>query len=226
VITNQEGLAPLPVQCALERDPLSRWSQSEAKRVFDFVCAAPVALVALPVMLVIALLIRETSPGPALFRQRRCGEGGQEFELLKFRSMRHSPLPAGPGVTSANDSRITPMGRVLRNTKLDELPQLFNVLLGHMSLVGPRPELPEYMNDADQQSREVLELRPGITGWATLAFRHEEELLAKVPPDQLRAVYIRELMPHKARLDLDYARRATFFTDLRVLLLTLKAIVV
>lgn len=181
-------------------------------------------LIALPIMLVIALGVRATSPGPMLFRQKRCGKDDQDFELLKFRSMRHCPMPTGPGLTSSTDSRITNLGHVLRKYKLDELPQLFNVLRGEMSLVGPRPDLPEYMAEADLQSREVLKLRPGITGWATLRYRHEEELLAAVPADQLKIFYIREVLPRKARLDLAYARRATFCTDLRVLLLTFRAI--
>jgi lipopolysaccharide/colanic/teichoic acid biosynthesis glycosyltransferase len=200
------------------------WSQSYRKRAFDLGCTFPITLVALPIMLVVAIAVRATSVGPALFRQKRCGKDGKEFELLKFRTMKHGAALAGPGLTRATDGRITPLGRVLRNSKLDELPQLFNVLAGEMSLVGPRPDLPEYMAAADSQSRKVLELRPGITGWATLTYRNEEGLLAAVPADELEGFYVRELLPRKARLDLEYALRATFWTDIRVLLLTFQAI--
>ncbi len=202
---------------------LSPWSRSRAKRVFDLICAVPLTVLMLPLMGVLALLVLISSPGPILFRQRRCGKDGREFELLKFRSMRHWG-PPGPGVTSANDARITRLGRLLRNTKLDELPQLVNVLRGDMSFVGPRPDLGEYFAECDPRWRQVLQLRPGITGWATLRYRHEEELLASVAPEQLKEFYVRVLLPKKARLDLAYGKHATFWTDLGVLFRTLKII--
>jgi lipopolysaccharide/colanic/teichoic acid biosynthesis glycosyltransferase len=203
----------------------SAWSQSRGKRVFDLACAVPLTLAVLPIMTVVAILVRATSSGPALFRQQRCGKGGQPFELLKFRSMQHSEHRTGPGITRANDGRITRVGRALRKWKLDELPQLLNVLRGNLSMVGPRPDLPEYFAAAQATCRQVLHLRPGITGWATLRYRHEEQLLAKVPADQLKDFYVGVLMPRKARLDLAYGRRATFWVDLAVLLRTCKAIV-
>ncbi len=183
-----------------------------------------VVCLAAPIMLVTALLIRATSRGPVIFRQKRLGKDAREFELLKFRSMRDSKRAVGSGLTCANDSRVTPVGRFLRHWKLDELPQLFNVICGDMSWVGPRPDLPEYFAEAGPNARRVLTLRPGITGWATLRYRNEEQLLAAIPPDELKDFYIRVHLPRKARLDLAYGKRATFCVDLWVLLRTCRII--
>jgi lipopolysaccharide/colanic/teichoic acid biosynthesis glycosyltransferase len=203
---------------------LSAWSCSRAKRVFDLACGLLALFVAVPVMIVAALLVWLTSPGPVLYRQRRWGIAGREFELLKFRSMVHNPRHAGPGLTPAGDSRITPVGRMLRKWKLDELPQLFNVIRGEMSLVGPRPDLSEYLGELPAWQRQVLRLRPGITGWATLHFRHEEELLAKAPSGMLHEFYRTVLLPQKIQLDLEYGTRATLWGDVAVLAKTFSAI--
>jgi lipopolysaccharide/colanic/teichoic acid biosynthesis glycosyltransferase len=202
----------------------SPWTGSRLKRAFDITCAVPMTLAALPLMALVALLVRVTSPGPVLFRQQRCGKDVRSFELLKFRSMYHGNAVAGPGVTRAGDPRLTPLGRALRKWKLDELPQLFNIVQGHMTLVGPRPELPEFLTQLTAPWFEVYRLRPGITGWATLRYRDEEQLLTSVPPDELRSFYVRVLMPEKARLDLEYGGRATFWSDCAVLLRTGKAL--
>ncbi len=204
---------------------LSSWSLGRGKRALDLVCTVPLVFAVAPLMAVVAVLVRMTSRGPVLFRQSRCGKDGQIFQLLKFRSMRHLDGCAGPGLTAAGDNRVTPLGRLLRKWKLDELPQLLNVLRGDMTLVGPRPDLPEYLAGADHASRQVLRLRPGITGWATLQHRHEEALLAAVPPSEVEKFYIRVLLPKKARLDLEYGARATFWGDLRILALTCRAVV-
>jgi len=203
---------------------LSAWSRSRAKRVFDLACALAAMIVAIPVMVAVAVLVRLTSSGPVLYRQRRCGTDGCEFELLKFRSMVHNRRNPGPGLTPAGDSRITPVGRMLRRWKLDELPQLFNVIRGDMSLVGPRPDLPEYLADLPARQRQVLCLRPGITGWATLHSRREEEVLVTVPPEMLCQFYRTVLLPQKIQLDLEYGTRATLWTDLAVLAKTFSAI--
>ena len=203
---------------------LSAWSRSRAKRAFDLVCALGAMVVAFPVMAAVAVLVRLTSRGPVLYRQRRCGADGSQFELLKFRSMVHDRCDAGPGLTPAGDPRITPAGRRLRQWKLDELPQLFNVIRGDMSLVGPRPELPEYLAELPVWQRPVLCLRPGITGWATLHSRHEEELLATVAPEMLQEFYRTVLLPRKIQLDLQYGNRATLWTDIAVLANTFSAI--
>lgn len=180
--------------------------------------------VAMPLMGLIALLIKATSPGPVLFRQRRLGKGGAEFQLLKFRTMYHGRADAGSGLTQRGDSRITSVGRLLRRCKLDELPQLFNVLRGEMSLVGPRPDLPVYFEGLNDELRRVLELTPGITGAASLKFRNEEALLAPIPHEQLETFYVKTLLPQKIELELEYAGHASVFSDAAIVLRTAAAV--
>ncbi|HYM08466.1 MAG TPA: sugar transferase [Terriglobales bacterium] len=196
---------------------LSPWNHSRGKRMFDFVAAGVVLLPCLPLMALIAAAVAVTSRGPVLFRQRRVGENERAIELLKFRTMLHNLGSAGPGVTRSGDPRITPIGRFLRRCKLDELPQLLNVLRGDMSLVGPRPDLEEFCQALGPEHRLVLTLRPGLTGWATLHFRNEEQLLAAVPKEQLVSYYRETILPQKAQLDMAYAERATFLGDLAIL---------
>jgi lipopolysaccharide/colanic/teichoic acid biosynthesis glycosyltransferase len=165
-----------------------------------------------------------SSPGPALFRQVRVGKQGRYFQLLKFRSMKLAAEQMGPRITCQNDPRIFPVGRVLRRWKLDELPQFFNVLRGDMSLVGPRPDLPEFCATLDKDQRHVLELRPGITGAATLIYRDEERILADHGSQNITDFYVHELYPRKMRFDLEYARKASFVGDLRILTQTAAAV--
>ncbi len=193
---------------------LSPWSISRGKRVFDFTMSAIGLVLILPLMLLIALAIKTTSSGPVLFRQIRAGRHGVNFELLKFRTMRNAP---GPCLTRKGDQRVTAVGRVLRRTKLDELPQLFNVLAGDMSFVGPRPDLPQYWSTLPEPYSAIKQLRPGITGCASLAFSNEEKLLASIPESNLDEYYVVKHLPRKVQIDLDYARRASFSGDLRVL---------
>ena len=210
-----------------DQDPaldLSPWCFSRFKRAMDFVCVLILVPFVLPVMAIIALAIQATSRGPVLFRQRRLGRGGTKFELLKFRTMHHARPTAGSGLTQRGDRRITPIGRLLRRCKLDELPQLFNVLRGEMSLVGPRPDLPEYFESLDAKQRRVLSLTPGITGAASLKFRNEEALLAQVDQERLESFYVETLLPQKIALDLEYARTATAVTDTAMVLRTAAAI--
>lgn len=204
---------------ALEIDrQISPWCYSAEKRFFDIAVATLGLLVALPAMAVIAVIVRLTSPGPILFRQLRVGQDGSLFELLKFRTMKDSH---GSAVTQKGDSRITRVGSVLRRTKFDELPQLVNVLRGDMSLVGPRPDLPEFWSSLEPQCRSIMRLRPGITGLASLRYRDEEALLASVPKERLHEHYVTHILPHKVQLDLEYAERATLSADIRLLLATL-----
>ena len=169
-------------------------------------------------MVVVALLVRLTSSGPAIHRHTRVGRHGVLFQALKFRSMWHTPGMDGPEVTVAGDPRITPLGRRLRRWKLDEVPQLWNVLRGEMSLVGPRPDIPGYADMLSGAQARLLELRPGITGPATLYFRDEEELLASVPDP---FVYNDEVIyPRKVLINLDYMDRWTFRRDLGFLAVT------
>ena len=189
----------------------SKWSVSLAKRCFDAGIALLVLIsLALP-MMITAILIRLLSHGPALFVQQRVGRGGVLFSIYKFRSMGISPgTVSGPGLTQDGDTRITPLGRILRKFKIDELPQFYNVLRGDMSLIGPRPTLPQYAAILN------MPVRPGITGAATLAFRREEEVLRHIHPALLDAFYDRHIRPMKALLDVDYMARATLLSDIRM----------
>ena len=156
-----------------------------------------------------------------MFAQQRVGRGGRLFRLYKFRSMRVAPAGSGNLVTGRDDPRITPVGHWLRRTKLDELPQLWNVARGDMSLVGPRPEVPRYVACYTPQQRRVLEVRPGITDPATLAFRDEEDLLAAVPADEREAYYLREVLPRKLELNREYLERRGVWSDLGIIARTL-----
>jgi lipopolysaccharide/colanic/teichoic acid biosynthesis glycosyltransferase len=177
-----------------------------------------------PIFLLVAVCVKITSPGPVLFRQIRVGLNGRQFQLAKFRSMDVAAHRLGPGITSQNDPRIYPLGRLLRKWKLDELPQLFNVLLGDMTLVGPRPDLPEFCAALDEHQRVILKLRPGVTGAATLVYRHEERILADQRQEEITRYYVNTLYPEKVRLDLEYARNASFLGDIQILTRTATAI--
>ena len=191
------------------------------KRAFDIVCAALGLLVLSPVLLMCALLVGLTSPGGVLFRQERMGRDGVPFTIYKFRSMRKDN--AGLKISTSSDSRITPVGRILRKTKLDELPQLWNVLKGDMSFVGPRPEVREYTDLYTDEQRQVLLLRPGITGLASIRYRNENDLLsASTDPNR---TYIEEVMPAKLALDLEYIPRACVSYDIKLILETLVTVV-
>lgn len=173
-------------------------------------------VVAFPLLAVAAAAIRLTSPGPALFRQERVGRFGRTFFVLKLRTMRAA---VGSPVTASGDPRVTAVGRFLRRTKLDELPQLWNVLRGEMALVGPRPEVPAYVDLSNPAWREVLETRPGITDPVSLRLRFEEEILAGVPGD--RPDFYREVMvPFKISKYLEYQAIRTPWSDLKVILQT------
>lgn len=192
----------------------SKWSLSWAKRAFDVLCVLLTLPVLVPVLIALAVAVRLTSSGPAFFRQQRIGRKGRPFTILKFRTMEHARHGTHQSVTTAGNQQFTPIGPWLRRWKLDELPQLLNVLKGDMSLVGPRPKLPEHQV-------ANLHWRPGITGAATFAFAREEEFLASVPAHQLDGYYQRIILPAKHKLDVDYMRRASFRSDLKLLVDTL-----
>jgi len=191
------------------------------KRLFDIVASGLALLLLLPVLVCIAVWIRLDSPGPVLFRQIRVGLGGRHFRIRKFRTMRSDADRVGLAVTVGNDPRITRAGAFLRRFKLDELPQFLDVLLGSMSIVGPRPEVPRYMDAYPASLREkVLSVRPGITDWASVEFRSENELLeGAVDPER---TYIEQILPIKQGYYLRYVQEHSFLGDLRIILATIQ----
>jgi lipopolysaccharide/colanic/teichoic acid biosynthesis glycosyltransferase len=174
-----------------------------------------------PVFLLCALLIKLDSSGPVFYRARRVGQYGNPFYQYKFRSMVVIAEQAGPGITTAHDKRITKIGRFLRHYKLDELPQLINVLKGEMSLVGPRPETPHYVAHYTTTQRQILNTLPGITSPASLTYRHEQSLLVG---DDWEKIYLREIMPQKLAIELEYLARRTLWQDLALIVRTLWAV--
>ena len=202
---------------------MNRARSDAAKRLFDLALALPALALALPLMAAIAVWVRLDSAGPALFRQQRVGRHGRLFHIHKFRTMRVRSSQAGPLITVAGDARVTRAGRWLRRTKLDELPQLLDVIRGNMSLVGPRPEVPRYMAlYPDEARRLILSVRPGVTDRATIEFRDEERLLAAAS-DPERA-YVEQVMPIKQRYYLDYVARRSLAGDVGILIDTLRAV--
>jgi len=193
-----------------------------SKRLFDVLAAACGLLLLAPVLFAIALWIRLDSPGPALFRQRRVGRHGRLFDIYKFRTMADRP-DDGRQLTVGADPRITRAGRFLRRTKLDELPQLLNVLEGTMSLVGPRPEVPRYVDRYPPAVRQtVLSVAPGITDLAAILFKDENDILGHAP-DPERA-YVETILPVKLEYYQRYVRERSFWLDLHILFRTLAAI--
>ena len=192
-----------------------------AKRLFDLIGAAFALALLWPLLIGAALWIKLDSPGPVMFRQQRVGRHGRLFSIHKFRTMAVDAAERGPLITVGNDARITRAGAWLRRNKLDELPQLIDVLAGHMSLVGPRPEVPAYVARYPQALREqVLSVRPGITDPVSLEFADEGALLA--PAADPEREYVEVLMPRKLRAAAAYAQRATLWTDLGVIARTLR----
>lgn len=188
------------------------------KNIFDRVASFFGLLVLWPVLLVVALLIKIKMPGgPVLFTQKRVGKDGKLFTMYKFRSM--TVGHGGSSVSVAGESRITPLGAKLRKYKLDELPELWNVLIGDMSFVGPRPDVPGYADRLQGEDRKILQLKPGITGPASLKYRNEEELLAK-QEDPVR--YNDEVIfPDKVRINLDYLKHWNFWLDMKIIIYTI-----
>lgn len=216
--------APSPSLCHSSIAAVSGWNHSKGKRILDLFLATVSLVVTAPLIALLALLIRVTSPGPVFFRQLRSGKDGQAFQLIKFRTMRWEPGDQGPKVTRAGDSRVTRIGRILRKWKFDELPQLWNVVRGDMSFVGPRPDVPEYLATLSKAQAAILSLRPGLTGEATLQYRHEERLLSLVTEEDLNRFYCSRILPEKVQLDLDYAHHARFVSDVGILVRTFRAI--
>lgn len=192
----------------------SPWCSSAWKRIFDLACVLPALVLLSPLLGLVALAVRLTSSGPVIFRQQRTGQHRTLFTIYKFRTMVENSEAFGPRHTAKGDPRITPIGGLLRRFKLDELPQLYNVLRGDMSLVGPRPKLPDH-------EHTQMACRPGVTGAATLAFRNEQHILCEVPSERLETFYREHVVPLKIKLDAEYMEKATLLSDIEVMFSTL-----
>ena len=212
-------LTSSPAECSLAGDPdrhlsalphLSRWSKSPLKRAFDLVCVVAMLPLLIPVFLLAALAVRLTSTGPVLFLQQRTGRNGHPFTIYKFRTMPVPDKSRRPSITTRANQRFTPVGPFLRRWKIDELPQLLNVLKGDMSLVGPRPKLP-WLHSG------TLLCRPGLTGRATVVFAREEAILSTVPVQDVENFYNQFVRPLKQMLDEEYTAQATFLSDLNLI---------
>ena len=193
------------------------------KRSCDVVVSSLGLLLLSPFLAIIAALIKIDSPGSVFFRQERIGQGLRTFSIYKFRTMVVDASQLGGPLTIGDDPRITRVGRILRKSKIDELPQLINVLRGEMTLVGPRPEVQKYVNLFRRDYEEILRVRPGITDLASLKYRDESPLLAVADPEQ---EYIKSILPDKIALAKQYVRQSSFFFDLSLMVKTVKTILI
>jgi len=193
------------------------YSRSRIKRVFDIIFGVIGIVISLPIILLAAALIKLDDGGPVMFTQRRIGQHGKTFLIYKLRTMKVRRKPDS-ALTLKNDPRLTRIGPWLRKFKVDELPQLINVIKGEMSLVGYRPDLPEYIGSLTEELKKILAYKPGITSPASLFFYNESELLSKLPDAE--DVYLRSLLPCKACLDMHYLINATLLSDLKIMMAT------
>lgn len=200
-----------------------RKPQLIAKRAMDIVISGAALVVLSPVLLLVALLIKIDDPGPVFYRQVRVGKDGKTFRIFKFRSMVVDADKKGLQITVGRDPRITRMGAFLRKTKLDELAQLLNVFVGDMSFVGPRPEVPRYVELYTPYQRQVLLVRPGITDYASIAYRNENDLLAGAQDPE--KMYIETIMPDKIELNMKYLHEISPLTDIRLIFKTIAAVI-
>ncbi|HJV17820.1 MAG TPA: sugar transferase [Bacillales bacterium] len=193
------------------------------KRLFDIVMSLIGIIILSPIFILISLLIKLDSKGPVMFKQIRVGRGERNFKILKFRTMVTDAEKKGKQITVGRDSRITRVGHFLRKSKLDEIPQLINVLKGDMSLVGPRPEVPKYTQYYNSNQRRIFEIRPGITDLASIKYRDENEILAQ--SDRPEETYIEEIMVDKLKLNLQYLSERSLLTDIKIIFMTLLKII-
>lgn len=194
------------------------------KRTFDVVASGLGLIVLSPLFVVLAVWIKADSRGPIFYRQVRVGRHNRDFRLYKFRSMRPDSDKKGLITVGGHDPRVTRSGYYIRKYKLDELPQLINVFLGDMSLVGPRPEVRKYVDMYTPEQMRVLDVRPGITSLASIRYRNENDILAKASdPDR---AYVTQVMPDKIAIDLEYVPKASLLTDIRLIFMTFKEIIV
>ncbi len=200
-----------------------RFYAGYGKRALDLAVSVPALMALSPALLVIAALVKAGGPGPVFYAQERVGRRGRPFRLYKFRTMVTDADKSGPAVTSSGDARITPLGRTLRKWKLDELPQLWNVVRGDMSLVGPRPEVRKYTDIFRDDYSEILEISPGITDYAALEYRDEEEVLARYP--NAEEAYTSVVLPEKIALYRQYLRDMGFRSDLKIIFRTIREVI-
>lgn len=200
----------------LRRGSLHRRAVEMLRRAFDIVAAGGSLVLLSPLLLCLALLVKATSPGPALYRAGRIGWRGQPFVMYKFRSMRDDASPSAPRITRAGDPRITGVGRFLRRSKLDELPQFLNVLKGDMSLVGARPQDPRYFAHYTAEQRRVFNDRPGLVGPGTIAYLNQADILEQAGAN-VEEYYLSAVLPDTLRLDLDYLAHRSFISDVTVI---------
>ena len=189
------------------------------KRIFDFLVSLVGVIILSPIFIIVSIAIKLDSKGNILFLQKRVGRYGKEFNIYKFRTMVTDAEKLGKQITIGNDNRITKVGAFLRKFKIDELPQLFNVLLGDMSLVGPRPEVPKYVALYNDEQKRVLSIRPGITDMASLRYKDENDILGKV--DNPEEYYINVIMKDKLSLNLEYIEKSNVFFDIYLIVKTI-----
>ncbi|SFV74679.1 Undecaprenyl-phosphate galactosephosphotransferase [hydrothermal vent metagenome] len=192
------------------------------KRIFDIIASLFGLILLTPFLIIIIVWIKLSSKGPVFYVQKRVGVGFREFDMYKFRSMVVDAEKKGPSVTSGDDPRITKIGKILRKTKIDELPQLFNVLKGDMSLVGPRPEVMKFVSQKKEEYKKVLSVKPGITDNAAIVYRDEEKIMEQF--EDKEKGYIQEVLPKKIELYFQYIDNISFVNDIKLILQTLKVL--
>jgi len=213
-----DNLNPLDVNRILER----KKGQLILKRLFDIIVSSLGIIILSPFLLLTAVTIKLDSKGPVFFKQTRVGKDEKQFNIYKFRTMVTDAEKQGMQITVGDDPRITKIGRFLRKYKLDEFPQLFNVFIGNMSFVGPRPEVPKYIALYDSKQKSILKVRPGITEEASIKYKDESEILAKSScPEK---TYIEEIMPKKIELNLNYIKNISLLYDISLMLKTIFSI--
>lgn len=207
----------------MNKDKLLRLINDFFKRTFDILVSFVAIVILFPFFIVVSILIKVDSKGPVIFRQVRVGKNEKNFEILKFRTMVTDAEKIGKQITIGEDKRITKIGRFLRKYKLDEFPQLFNVLKGDMSFVGPRPEVPRYTSLYTDEQKEVFKVRPGITDYASIKYRDENEILGE--SENPEETYINKIMNDKLKINLEYLKRKSIIEDIKIIFKTLVKII-
>ncbi len=191
------------------------------KRTFDIVMSSIGILMFSPVLIIIGVIIKFTSKGPVFFLQTRVGKNNKDFTIIKFRTMHINADKLGLLSFGDNDSRITSVGRLLRKFRLDELPQFYNILMGHMSFVGPRPEVRKYVNFYNEHQKSVLNFKPGVTDFACITYIDIEDKILNANKNDPDSIYINNIMPKKIEANLSYFTKANFFSDMKIIFLTI-----